>query len=534
MSDHDSDKNTERQTLSPPPRPKRVAGSNPPPRPKRDTGSPPPRPKRDNGSSSTGRSRKLSKRTLIFGGVGLLCVIAIVAGLSSLFGLGGPTSTTAADYTSAEVKEIFDLLRNDPGCRDTRLGDSFSQDIISLELLNAVLGQPVSKAGSGHHLIWVYRTSDGTATITPFAVFENVADSARTVPSLDMQGNVKIVGLNTDHPVNREALKQTIIRIKSRFDDRNGVEFAAQLEEKHAKDQAAEEAEGRRRDEQERKKRDAAHAQMAAERAARTARQQEKRRKQDAEVAKRKRFLEVQPQAEREFSALRDALPLGAERNAVTAQRNEWVRRRIEAITSAREKDRDWKNLPLPDKRAVSVAASNGKPIPVTGSGATKPVTTNPQKPEKKTPDKNTRGNVATKKTESKQGAEKKKTTAKRKTRPTTQPKKPITKNRKRRPAKTRNAAVNKKVSLTAPYPASYKGAPRDKISVQYAVIEIAKQVGLRYDFKSSYANTNPICRRWVRPRIRNQTYQKALVSILRPVGLTYRITNGVIVLRRR
>ena len=57
------------------------------------------------------------QRTLIFGGVGLLFVIAIVAGLGSLFGLGGPTSTTAADYTSAEVKEIINILRLDDETR---------------------------------------------------------------------------------------------------------------------------------------------------------------------------------------------------------------------------------------------------------------------------------------------------------------------------------------------------------------------------------------------------------------------------------
>ena len=79
MSDHDNEKNSEQQPLSPLPRPKRVAGSTPPPKPKRDTGSPPPRPKRGSRSSSAGRSRTLSKRTLVFGGVGLLCVVVLAA-----------------------------------------------------------------------------------------------------------------------------------------------------------------------------------------------------------------------------------------------------------------------------------------------------------------------------------------------------------------------------------------------------------------------------------------------------------------------
>ena len=100
--------------------------------------------------------------------------------------------------------------------------------------------------------------------------------------------------------------------------------------------------------------------------------------------------------------------------------------------------------------------------------------------------------------------------------------------------AKSTTAMFKEHVSLTAPYPLSYPGAPRDKISVQYAVNEIAKQVGLKYDYKTSYRNTNPICRRWVRPHIRNRPCRRALESILRPVGLTFQTHNGVIVLIRQ
>lgn len=102
-----------------------------------------------------------------------------------------------------------------------------------------------------------------------------------------------------------------------------------------------------------------------------------------------------------------------------------------------------------------------------------------------------------------------------------------------RRVSQPRKAPLNTPVSLSAPYPASYQGAPQDKISVQYAVMEVVKQAGLRYDFDTSRRNTDPICRQFIMPNIQNQPCRQALTSILRPVGLTYRITNGVVVLEK-
>ncbi|MCH8831030.1 MAG: STN domain-containing protein [Planctomycetes bacterium] len=95
-------------------------------------------------------------------------------------------------------------------------------------------------------------------------------------------------------------------------------------------------------------------------------------------------------------------------------------------------------------------------------------------------------------------------------------------------------AALNKRVSLTAPYPQIKKTARRDRITVQYAVREIGRQAGFQYDFEKSLANTDPICRQYITPKIRNKTCREALESILRPVGLTYRTDAGVIVLVRR
>ena len=96
-------------------------------------------------------------------------------------------------------------------------------------------------------------------------------------------------------------------------------------------------------------------------------------------------------------------------------------------------------------------------------------------------------------------------------------------------------AALNKKVSLFGPvYPLSYPNAPTDKLSVQYAIIEIAKQAGLEYNWDASFMNTDPICRQWVRPNIHDQLCKNALLQILDPVGLTFRIENGQIVLFKK
>ncbi|HQU45104.1 MAG TPA: hypothetical protein PK867_19980 [Pirellulales bacterium] len=52
--------------------------------------------------------------------------------------------------------------------------------------------------------------------------------------------------------------------------------------------------------------------------------------------------------------------------------------------------------------------------------------------------------------------------------------------------------ALAAKVKLNAPYPAP-EGGTSDRISVQYAVIEVVQQAGLRYDFKTSFRNTDPL-----------------------------------------
>lgn len=91
-------------------------------------------------------------------------------------------------------------------------------------------------------------------------------------------------------------------------------------------------------------------------------------------------------------------------------------------------------------------------------------------------------------------------------------------------------APAQKPVSLTKPYPAAYRGAPTDRISVQYAVIEIGRQAGLRYDWDTSARNTDDLCRRWIYPEIRKQPFQRAMTDILSPLGLSYEIRDGTTV----
>ena len=65
------------------------------------------------------------------------------------------------------------------------------------------------------------------------------------------------------------------------------------------------------------------------------------------------------------------------------------------------------------------------------------------------------------------------------------------------------------------------------KKSVQYVVIDLAKQVGLGYNWDKSLAQTDPECRRFVdHVSIENQPFDKAMAKILNPVGLRYRVES--------
>jgi hypothetical protein len=70
--------------------------------------------------------------------------------------------------------------------------------------------------------------------------------------------------------------------------------------------------------------------------------------------------------------------------------------------------------------------------------------------------------------------------------------------------------------------------------SVQDAARTIAAQAGLGYNWQQSFDQTDPQCRLWVRDlRIEAVPFEKAMQQILDPVGLGYKIENGMVVLYR-
>jgi len=95
-------------------------------------------------------------------------------------------------------------------------------------------------------------------------------------------------------------------------------------------------------------------------------------------------------------------------------------------------------------------------------------------------------------------------------------------------------AALSTKVTLRRPYPKGHKDARSDKITVQYAVIELAHQAGLGYNWEKSFENTDPVCRHYIQPNIEDETCSDALSKILDPVGLRYNILGGEIVLEKK
>ncbi len=74
-----------------------------------------------------------------------------------------------------------------------------------------------------------------------------------------------------------------------------------------------------------------------------------------------------------------------------------------------------------------------------------------------------------------------------------------------------------------------------EEASVQDIVQNLAEQVGLKYDRQKSFAQTDPLCRQWVRNvTIDGKTCQQALEQILKPVGLRYQVEDGELVLSRQ
>jgi hypothetical protein len=89
------------------------------------------------------------------------------------------------------------------------------------------------------------------------------------------------------------------------------------------------------------------------------------------------------------------------------------------------------------------------------------------------------------------------------------------------------------KVTLTKPYPLHFAGDESDRITVQYAVVELAKQAKLGYDWDASQANAGEVCRKYITPTIEGIPLREALDKILTPEALAYDIRGGKIVLKK-
>lgn len=74
-----------------------------------------------------------------------------------------------------------------------------------------------------------------------------------------------------------------------------------------------------------------------------------------------------------------------------------------------------------------------------------------------------------------------------------------------------------------------------DRKSVQYVVIDLAKMVGLGYNWDKSAAQTDPERRRWVDGlSIKNKTFDQAMKTVLDPVHLRYEAEDNKVVLYRQ
>ncbi len=86
-------------------------------------------------------------------------------------------------------------------------------------------------------------------------------------------------------------------------------------------------------------------------------------------------------------------------------------------------------------------------------------------------------------------------------------------------------------VTLRRPYPASHAGAPTDRISLQYAVLEILQQAGLNYDFNGSRRTAANQCSTYVTPDIQSKPCRVALEELLAPFPVKYQVNGTTITL---
>jgi hypothetical protein len=89
------------------------------------------------------------------------------------------------------------------------------------------------------------------------------------------------------------------------------------------------------------------------------------------------------------------------------------------------------------------------------------------------------------------------------------------------------------KVTLTKPYPLNYEGVESGRIPVQNAVMDLAKQAKLGYDWNASQTNAGEVCRKYITPELEGIPLREALDKILKPEALTYDVQDGKIVLKK-
>ncbi|MHC4480849.1 MAG: protein kinase domain-containing protein [Planctomycetota bacterium] len=82
------------------------------------------------------------------------------------------------------------------------------------------------------------------------------------------------------------------------------------------------------------------------------------------------------------------------------------------------------------------------------------------------------------------------------------------------------------KVNLMPPYPQVYRGAPIDRISVQFAVTEISRQAGLSYNWDESVKKVGRATRAWTNPKILNLTWEEGM--------RTYELKGTEVILRKQ
>ena len=92
---------------------------------------------------------------------------------------------------------------------------------------------------------------------------------------------------------------------------------------------------------------------------------------------------------------------------------------------------------------------------------------------------------------------------------------------------------LKREVTLITPYPESYYGAETERMELEYAVFELAKQALLGFNFYESRENIGALASKEVQPDFRGVPLRQALDALLAPHGVRFRLNNDEIVLEK-